>query len=127
MNEEFAAIVDLYRFGSNYKAILTARRRLDLLCLMFQLLCEVPRWRVPAASALVKDAVVLRNGLVHVENFFREVLAYKMAPGSVDIIKEAKKTKNIVKKKLSEKGQKADALTKRLAAFDAAVDDFMSK
>ena len=127
MNEEFAALVDLYRFGSNYKAILTARRRLDLLCLMFQLLCEVPRWHVQAAAALVKDAVVLRKGLVHVENFFREVLSYKMPPGQVDIIKEANRTKNIVKKKMSEKGQKADALTKRLAAFDAAVDDFMSK
>ena len=121
MNEEFLAIVDLYRFPN--KRILTTRRRLDLLCLMFQLLCEVPRWRVPAAPVLVKDPVVMRKGLVHLENFFREVLAYKMP--MIDIMKEAKKVKQQMKKK-NTVNTKQSALENRLAAFDAAVNDFMS-
>ena len=101
MNEEFSSIYDLYRFP--YKSLLTARRRLDLLCLMFQLLCEVPRWKIPAAAQLVKDPVVLRKGISHVENFFREVLAYEMP--TINIIKEAKKAKATAKstKEKSEK------------------------
>ena len=122
MNEEFIAIVDLYRFPN--KRILTTRRRLDLLCLMFQLLCEVPRWRVPAAPVLVKDPIVMRKGLVHLENFFREVLAYKMP--MIDIMKEAKKVKQQMKKK-NTINTKQSVLENRLAAYDAAVNDFMSK
>ena len=123
MNEEFMALLDLYR--SPYKNILTARRRLDILCLLFQLLCEVPRWRVPAAGQLVKDAVVLRKGIAHVENFFREVLAFEMP--KIDIIKESKKAKNLLVKKTSEKAKKQGALEERLAVFDAAMDNFMFK
>ena len=126
MDEEFAAIVDLYRFQTNYKGILTTRRRLDLLCLMFQLLCEVPRWRVPAAQPLVRDAMLLRKGLTHVENFFHEVLVHPMP--TADILKEAKKAKKVVtSKKISEKAQKADAIARHLAAYDAAMDDLMRK
>jgi hypothetical protein len=122
MHEEFAAIVDLYKTPN--KRILTTRRRLDLLCLLFQLLCEVPRWRVPAAPVLVKDPVVMRKGLVHLENFFREVLAYKMP--MIDIMKEAKKVKQQMKKKAT-MNTKQTALENRLAVYDAAVNDFMSK
>jgi hypothetical protein len=125
MNEEFLAIFDLYRFP--YKNILTSRRRLDLLCLMFQLLCEVPRWKIPAAAALVKDPIVLRKGIAHVENFFREVLAYEMPP--TDIIKEAKKAK--VKAKTlngkSEKDKKKDMIEEQLAIYDKAIDSIMHK
>ena len=121
MNEEFLAIFDLYRFP--YKNILTSRRRLDLLCLMFQLLCEVPRWKIPAAAALVKDPVVLRKGIAHVENFFREVLAYEMP--TTDIIKEAKKAKAKITKERTDKDKKKDKIEEQLAIYDKAIDSVM--
>jgi hypothetical protein len=116
MNEEFISIFELYR--TPYKGVLTGRRRLDILCLLFQLLCEVPRWKVPAAPQLVKDPVVLKKGIAHVENFFREVLAFEMI--SVDILKEAKKAKA---KTVKKKSEATEQLEKRLAA----MDNFMSK
>jgi hypothetical protein len=121
MNEEFLAIFDLYRFP--YKNILTSRRRLDLLCLMFQLLCEVPRWKIPAAAALVKDPVVLRKGIAHVENFFREVLAYEMP--TIDVIKEAKKVKAKITKERTDKDKKKDKIEEQLAIYDKAIDSVM--
>ena len=123
MDEEFSSLVHLYRFP--HKNILTGRRRLDLLCLMFQLLCEVPRWKVPAAQQLVKDPIVLRKGLTHVENFFREVLAFEMP--KIDVIKAAKKAKVKTIKKGSVAETKQNNLEQRLAVFDAAVTNFMSK
>lgn len=124
MDEEFASIIHLYRFP--HKNILTARRRLDLLCLLFQLLCEVPRWKVPAAATLVKDPVILRKGLTHVENFFREVLAFEMP--KVDVIKEAKRAKNkVVKNAKSDTDQKKTSIEQQLALYDVAVNNYMGR
>jgi hypothetical protein len=100
MHEEFQAILQLYNFPDKR---LSGKRRIDLLCLAIQIVCEVPRWKVPAAPALVKDPVALERAVGHAESFFREVLAFEPPVG--DISKEAKKkgpsnTKKPVNKKL---------------------------
>ena len=49
MNEEFQALMQLYAFPDKR---LSAKRRTDILILMIQILCEVPRWSVPSASVM---------------------------------------------------------------------------
>lgn len=86
MNEEFAGLLYLYRVPNKK---LSQRRRLDALCLCIQILCEAPKWKVPAAPTLVADPVSLERAKGHAPHFFNEVLAY--APPKGDIAKEAKK------------------------------------
>jgi hypothetical protein len=86
MNEEFIALLQLYSLPNKR---LSASRRMQLLCLAIQIVCEVPRWKVPAAPALVKDPVALERAVGHAESFFREVLAYDAPMG--DVQKAAKK------------------------------------
>ena len=124
MNEEYQALLDLYRNPS--KTLLSPRRRLDLLCLMFQLLCEVPRWKTPTAPPLVRDEVVMRKAISHVEHFFREVLSFE--PVKTNILKEAKKAKAIIAvKKLNDKEQKRQALEAHLKRNDNILMDILNK
>jgi hypothetical protein len=125
MHEEFQAILNLYSFPDKK---LSQKRRMDLLCLAIQIVCEVPRWKVPAAPALVKDPVALERAISHAESFFREVLAYDPPVG--DIVKEAKKgaTKpTTVKKQLNGKQLKQLSTDEHLAAYNAAIDGFLGK
>jgi hypothetical protein len=93
---------------------------------MFQLLCEVPRWKTPTAPPLVRDEVVMRKAISHVEHFFREVLSYE--PVKTDILKEAKKAKAIIAiKKLNEKEQKKQSLEAHLRRNDDIVMDLLNK
>lgn len=72
MHEEFQCILDLLR-GAD--ARLGQRYRKDLLFLCVQILCEVPRWKVPAAPTLIKDPVVMSRAIQQSGSFFREVLS----------------------------------------------------
>lgn len=125
MMEEFQAIVQLFAYPDKR---LPPKRRMDLLCLAIQILCEVPRWKVPAAPALVKDPVALERAVGHAESFFREVLAYDAPVG--DIAKEAKKgaSKNTLnpQKQLSSKQMKQMSIDEKLTAYDAMIDGWMS-
>jgi hypothetical protein len=124
MHEEFSAILQLFATPDKR---LTGKRRLDLLCLAIQIVCEVPRWKVPAAPALVKDPVALDRAVSHAESFFREVLAYE--PPTGDIQKEAKKSATgraaAGPKVLSSKQKKQMSVEEHLAAYDAVVDSFL--
>jgi hypothetical protein len=133
MQEEIQAILELYMIPSKK---LTSKRRIDLLCLAIQIICEVPRWKVPAAPALVKDPVALERAVSHAEGFFREVLAYDPPIG--DIAKEAKKgscgsggggaksASSSATKQLSGKQLKQMNTDEQLAAYNAAIDGFLS-
>jgi len=125
MSEEMTAILHLFSFPDKK---LTQKRRMDLLCLGIQIVCEVPRWKVPAAPALVKDPVVLERAVSHAESFFREVLAYEAPVG--DIAKEAKKGVGkvaVAKKQLTGKELKQMSTDEHLAAYNAMVDGFLGK
>jgi len=126
MSEEMQALLQLYSYPDK---VFSAKRRLDLLCLAIQIVCEVPRWKVPAAPALVKDPVALDRAMNHAESFFREVLAYDAPLG--DVAKEAKKgsgkTTVPTVKPLSGKQLKQMNTDEHLAAYNALVDGFYNK
>jgi hypothetical protein len=128
MNEEFQSILQLYSYPNKK---LTAKRRQDLLCLAIQIVCEVPRWKVPAAAALVKDPVALERAMSHAESFFREVLTYDAPMGDVE--KEAKKgaSKSIAAgghtgKQLSQKQLKQMSVEEHLNARDAMIEGWLN-
>ncbi len=117
MGEEFQALMQLY---ANPDKRLSAKRRNDILILIVQILCEVPRMAVPSAPVLVADQAGLLRALNHSETFFREVLVYD-AP-SAAIQKELKK-KKVVKgeKVLSAKEKKELKMKEQMEAMDSMV------
>lgn len=124
MNEEFSAILNLYAHPDKK---ISQKRRVDLLCLAIQIVCEVPRWKVPAAPALVSDPVALGRAVAHAESFFREVLAYDAPVGN--IAKEAKKgaPKAIpANKPLTATQAKQQSVQDQLAAYSAMADGWMN-
>jgi hypothetical protein len=108
MNEEIQALVELFKSTSSP---LTARRKLDLLVIMLQILVEVPKWKVPAAQPVVKDPTVLARATEQAPTFFGEVLL-KAAP---------RKTIKKVVAPRKKKGGPQTALEQRLAAFDTMM------
>ncbi len=121
MNEEFQAIIDLFR-GADPR--ISAKGRKDLLALLLQILCEVPRWKVPAAPALIKDPVTLSRTISQSGNFFKEVLVEpKVNLGG--------KHKSIFKgkesAKLREKIKKAGTMEDQMEAYEAAMNAYLSK
>jgi hypothetical protein len=122
MHEEFQAILQLYNYPDKR---LTGKRRVDLLCLAIQIVCEVPRWKVPAAPALVKDPVALERAVGHAESFFREVLAFEPPIG--DISKEAKKKgPSNTNKPINKKQLKQMSVEEHLAFNNDAIDKYYS-
>lgn len=125
MSEEFMSILQLYSYPNKK---LTQKRRIDLLCLAIQIVCEVPRWKVPAAPALVKDPVALERAIGHAESFFREVLAFDPPVG--DIQKEAKKgaTKSaaVGPKQMTAKQLKERSINEHLNAYDTMINGWLS-
>ena len=123
MHDEFKAILQLYNIPSK---IFSQKRRQDLLCLAIQIVCEVPRWKIPAAPSLVKDPLVLERAVSHAESFFREVLAYDPPIG--DLTKEVKKSiKPIANKLKAGKELHQMNVEEHLAAYDAAIDSWLNR
>lgn len=121
MNEEFQAIIDLFR-GADPR--ISAKGRKDLLALLTQILCEVPRWKIPAAPSLIKDPVTLSRTISQSANFFKEVLVEpKVSLGG--------KNKSIFKgketAKLREKIKKAGTMEDQMEAYEAAMNAYLSK
>jgi hypothetical protein len=117
MNEEFQSLLQLY---STPDKRLTAKRRNDILILIVQILCEVPRMAVPSAPVLVADQASLLRALNHSQGFFREVLVYD--PPAAPIQKELKK-KKVVKgeKALTAKEKKELKMKEQMEAMDSMV------
>jgi hypothetical protein len=121
MNEEFQTLSDLYRGGEKR---IGAKGRRDILALMAQILCEVPRWRVPAAPTLIKDPAALSRAIKQSPNFFKEVLAYPrvVIPGSKTIFTTGKQS---IKQK--EKTKQGISMETKFNAFDAAMEAYLNK
>ena len=112
MHEEFQTLMNMWRapdagLGSAKKYILV---------LMTQILCEVPRWKVPAAPALIKDPVAMSRAIREVPKFFREVLAYD--PVRVSILK--------VFKVRADKAKKVETVN-QMDAFDRALEAYFAR
>lgn len=73
MNEEFQALLDIYRCIAT-----AARRKMDTIALMIQLLVEVPKWKVPAAPALSHDPAQLQRIVSQSGSFYTEVLSHPL-------------------------------------------------
>jgi hypothetical protein len=113
LHEEYQSLIDLYRDHDT-----SQKHRNDLIGIMVQLLCEVPKWKVPACPSLVKDPATLQRIVESSGQFFDEILRLppvKPLPAKVTGL-HVKKTKD--KSKQTE-------LEERLAAIDAATMSFL--
>ena len=126
MHEEFGELMRLWR-GSETR--MPARYKRDCLGLMGLIVCEVPRWKVPAAPVLVEDPVRLSRAVSQCTSFFNEVLVHPSLPPSKQIkqamtrkIKEAK-----TPKALTEKQKKENSLEEHFEAYDAIMDAYLNR
>jgi hypothetical protein len=115
MHEEFQTLLDIYR---SIEKSTTAKRRQDSLILMIQILTDVPRWKVPAAPSLVRDALVLSRAVDQSSTFFAEILRLplpaKPLPNKVGSV-APKKNKGT---------SKLDLIENHLNDVDRAIMDF---
>jgi hypothetical protein len=121
MNEEFQAFAELYR-GSDKR--IGSKGRRDILALMAQILCEVPRWKVPASPTLIKDPAALSRAIQQSPNFFKEVLNNPRVslPGNKAIFTTGKQSQ-----KQKEKAKQGLTMETKFSAFDAAMDAYLNK
>ena len=121
MTEEFQALADLYK-GSDKR--IGSKGRRDILAIMVQILCEVPRWRVPAAPTLIKDPAALSRAIQQAHNFFKEVLVNLRVslPGNKAIFTTGKQSA-----KQKEKAKQGLTMETKFSAFDAAMEAYLSK
>lgn len=120
MNEEFASLIRLYK---GYDIKLSNSQKKQLIAIMGQILCEVPRWKVPAAPPLVKDPIFVSRAVAQTGKFFREVLAYPAISNNKAVLKQFT-TKGQVDKK---KKNKEAVHNEQFAAVERAMDTFFNK
>jgi hypothetical protein len=121
MNEEFQVLSELYRQSDKRVG---AKGRRDILGLMAQILCEVPRWKVPAAPTLIKDPAALSRAIQQSPNFFKEVLAY---PRVVLPTNKAVFTTGKLSQKVKDKSKQGITMETKFNAFDAAMEAYLNK
>lgn len=119
MHEEFQALVELWRDPPKGLAP-TAKRQ--IFTILTQILAEVPRWKVPAAPALIRDPTFLSRAVRTTPKFFQEVLAYD-APRASTELQKAFKTKGAKPNKVKEKAK--SAAVSQMEAFDKAMEAYM--
>ncbi len=104
LHQEFQALLDIYRSIDQKN---TQKRKMDTLCLMIQILVDMPRMKVPAAPTLVQDPTSLQRMVEHSDTFFKEVLFLpipkKLLPNTVTGIKKKKAKEPSKEEKLQEK------------------------
>lgn len=116
LHEEFQAILDCWRDPT---IPLTGKQKREILGVVMLLLAEVPKWKVPAAPALVKDPTTMRRAVTESHRFFLEVLAYP--PVAESIIKSG--MKKSAAKKTSEGERKLLSMEERMMALDKLANE----
>ncbi len=121
MTEEFQALSDLYKNGDKR---ISAKHRRDVLALMVQILCEVPRWKVPAAPTLIKDPAALSRAIQQAPNFFKEVLVHPpvILPNNTSIFTTGKQSQT-----QKDKAKQGQTIHTQFSAFDAAMEAYLNK
>lgn len=122
MHEEFQTLMDMWRSNKD----ISGASKKHILTILTQILCEVPRWKVPAAPALIKDPVAMSQAIRQVPKFFKEVLAYD-PPSGVAAITKAFRSRGKVDPKAVVKAKKGEAAQDKMSAFDKALDDYFSR
>lgn len=123
MAEEFQVLIDLWR-GADTRISPAARRK--ILGIMAQILCEVPRWKVPAAPALIKDPVQVSRAVSQTGKFFREVLAHPPVKRGREVVKLFR-SRGIVDTATKKKNEKLNEFQSKLDAYDKIMNGFMDR
>lgn len=113
MNEEFQGLLDIYRSIAT-----AAKRKMDTIALMIQLLVEVPKWKVPAAPSLSQDPAHLQRIVAQSADFYREVLSHPLPRRLLP-----EKVVGLKKKKAKEP-TKEEKLQRQLELTDQAMMSF---
>lgn len=119
MHEEFLSMIEIFR---THDLRFTNSFKKNLLALLARILCEVPRWKVPAANPLIKDPIILSRAVSQVPKFFMEVLQYpSVSSGNLSKLLKRKGKVDIIKK-----DSKKLSMEEQFAAFDRAMEAYMS-
>lgn len=73
MNEEFQALLDIYR---SYDPYISTKLRTRCLIIMTQILTEVPKWKIPKSPNLIQSPETLYKMVSCSEGFFQEILNF---------------------------------------------------
>jgi hypothetical protein len=119
MHEEFQCLLDLFKGGDPR---FTGKHRKNILGLLIVILCEVPRWKVPAAPVLIKDPVTLSRAIKQSGNFFKEVLINPRVNLVGKNIFKGGKVSDSTKLKVV----KINGLEDHFSAYEKAMEDYMS-
>ena len=114
MAEEFQVLIDLWR-GADSRISPASRRK--VLGIMAQILCEVPRWKIPAAPALIKDPVQVSRAVSQTGKFFREVLANPAVRRGKEVLKLFR-SRGVIDATTKKKKEKEDENQSKLDIFD---------
>ena len=120
MNEEFQALVDLWK-GKQPR--LSMRQRQECLALMILVISEVPRWKVPAAQPLVRDPTVMSRAVQQSVRFFQEILVKPRVQGILP--KDLAGPK--VKKPKKQKPGEVSTSDEKMRLMDEMVMAFISR
>jgi hypothetical protein len=121
MHEEFQSILDIWR--SDDKQIQGGARK-QILTILTQILCEVPKWKIPAAPPLIKDPVAMSQAIRQVPKFFKEVVAYDPPAGLTALTKAFRSRGKPPPVPKVKKGLAAEA---KMDAFDKALEDYFAR
>jgi hypothetical protein len=120
MHEEFLNMIDVFRSSDQR---FTNSFKKNLLGLMGKILCEVPRWKIPAANPLIKDPVVISRAVQQSPKFFSEVLQYpSVSSGNLQKLLKKKGKAEVLKK-----DNKKLTMEEQFSAFDKAMEAYMTK
>ncbi len=122
MHEEFQCLLNLLRGADSRLGI---RYRKDLLFICVQILCEVPRWKVPAAPTLIKDPVSMSRAIQQSGSFFREVLSNPKVSlyGKGKAVFKGGKLSENSKHKL----KNTNTIQNHLDAYERAMEEYMKQ
>ena len=96
--------------------------RKNILGLLVTILCEVPRWKVPAAPVLIKDPITLSRAIKQSGNFFKEVMINpKVSLVGKNIFKGGKISDTAKLKVI-----KLNGLEQHFDAYEKAMEDYMN-
>jgi len=118
MHEEFRSLIELWNMPPKG---LSGSAKKQILTILTQILTEVPRWKVPAATGLIKDPIQLSNAVKQVPVFFREVLSYD-SPKQTGKLEKAFKNRGASDKPVA---KKASAALTQMEAYDKAFELYL--
>jgi len=120
MHEEFQCLLELWR-GADERV--NAASRKYILGMLAITLCEVPRWKVPAAPTLIKDPVTISRAVGQTGKFFREVLAH---PKPVTTLLKFFKMRGPLDDKTRDRLKKVTGQQKKIDTVDAILNSYLA-